>query len=251
MGGIRDFPVRAITPPSGPIRDERRKSLASISQNHLPTMNFFQPETDRALLNFVSKFKHSSAYEQRVVEIIREFAGGDDVGLVLGAILKKFEASFGNDFPPPPFRYDVEVHGRINGKDVLIKLRAPGMMGVHQLLMQWDPEDIIEVLTSGPDDDKSLFVTSTTYANWNELSRRKCLTAALLVHWRDNRCKYCDELIVDEGMCESCSMLINMEKCIICMSRCGCIEHKQLKRGRNEPKVHYHKACKKRKLDMF
>ena len=217
-------------------------------------MEFFQIETTRALMNFVSQFQHSATYEAHIVTLIRHFAGGDDVGLVLDAILKKYETSFGNNFTTP-FRSHCLTNGRINGVAVLIRLQCyatqyvPGAGGAA---LQWQPEDNIVVKTTdGKRGTPWLEVATTTVANWNGQTRRRCLMEALLVHIRNNRCKYCDDLLINEGMCGFCSTRVGVNKCHFCMSKCGIMEHNRLKRGREEPKVYFHLSCKKRKLFMF
>ena len=210
-------------------------------------MQFFQPETVQVLKNFVSQFQHCVGYERQVVNIIKEFAGGDDVGLVLNALLLKFENAFDTNFTTV-LRGESRIIGVIHGMKVWIQLHS---------LVNWpretyEPEDVIEVRVSDEKDGSPILtVGKTTAANWNHSTQRTLIAAALMVCWTNTQCKYCGQLIVNEGMCARCELRINAEKCHFCMSRCGRMEHKRLKRGRDEPKVHYHVVCKKRKRFMF
>ena len=210
-------------------------------------MEFFQTESTRALTKFVEQFRYSPGYEQGIVSVILEFAGGDDVGLVLNAILLKYEERFNTDFTTV-IRKQSRMISDIHGRRVLIQIRS----SVPWNRPTWVPDDKIEVYTCDVKDDTldlPLFlVGSTIAAHWSHATQRALLKDSLLIHWRNNQCKYCGDLVINEGMCSQCSMRINTNKCIYCMSLCGRMEHKRLKRGRDEPKVYYHVMCKKRKF---
>ena len=114
--------------------------------------------------------------------------------------------------------------------------------------------DIVKVITNAEpvgvcSYNERLVVGLTTVGNFGPTFLRHAIGCVLTVQWVNERCKYCDSLVGTEGACEACLLLINTEKCHFCKSTCGRMLCKRLKRGRNEPKVHYHGACKKRKLN--
>jgi len=49
-------------------------------------MNFFQPESMRAISTFVQQFRNEPTFNEHMMNMILEFAGGDDVGESLNCI---------------------------------------------------------------------------------------------------------------------------------------------------------------------
>ena len=210
-------------------------------------MQFFTTETTLALSTFVRQFEHGASYEKNILSLIREFAGGDEVGLILRNIVAKCELEFGQDiFNHGPYSTIVS-EGRIHGRwvQVIIKAVNGGL-----------PTDTVYVKTNNAarhQDYGRLLVTKTTVANFTPLFLRNSLWKIMSIHWENLHCRYCDCLVTDENSCKDCRLTINAEekKCHFCQSACGGIECGKLKRGRNEPKVYYHVACKKRKMFHF
>ena len=211
-------------------------------------MQFFQPESTQALTTFVRKFEHGPTYEEEVLNLIKQFAGGDDIGVVLTNLLLKYEGHFGPEMFPT-FHDDHRIIGRIHGNRV--QIWVDGAKPWHR---DYLPEDKITVRTNclsfgEPICYFRLVCAETTFGDFNRLFLRKAIIACLVAQYDNERCKYCDHLVIDDGPCNRCLEIINADKCTFCQSKCGCMEHKRLKRGRHQPTEHYHAGCKKRKLE--
>ena len=210
-------------------------------------MQFFQPESTQALTTFVRQFEHGPTYEGEVVNLIKQFANCDDVGEVLNNLLLKYEAYFG-PVMLPTFHDGTHICGCIHGNRVQIWVN--GDKPWHRDFL---PADKITVRTNclsfgGPSCYSRLVCGETTFGDFNRLFLRRAIIACLVVQYENERCKYCDHLVIDDGPCNECLETINADMCTFCQSGCGCMEHKRLKRGRDKPTEHYHAGCKKRKL---
>ena len=214
-------------------------------------MQYFQEASTRAISTFVRQFRHGQTYEAGVVELIKQFAGGDDVGVTLNNILLKFEATFGQEIFTGTTSMSSYIKGHVQGHWIYVKVVTSVFMNTVCVATNKNKHDVYKYafdVKTGHDNSSSMVVAKTTIGNFNKAFFRRTLAQILRMHWQDERCKYCERLLSCEGPCEQCLERINEYKCHFCQSQCGIMKLGQLKRGRGEPKVHYHVVCKKRKL---
>ena len=229
--------------------------LTTTRSSTFQQMQFFQKETIRALDHFVHQFRLGPTYECGVVQIIKDFAGGDDVGEALQSCLRTLEQSFGA-VPTAADWTDTKVYhhfcGLINGRPVTVNVQNNGNYG---LPAEAGDEIVISTTLAQNMRLTRLRVCTTTFGELNFASRRTAFIKCLLVHWRDEHCKYCDDLIIEEGCCSDCENRINTYKCVLCHSRCGMMLNERLKRGRGQTlaeattNVFFHRACKRQRLE--
>ena len=184
-----------------------------------------------------------------MVQIIKDFAGGDDVGCALSANILLLEKSFGDVQTAAQMQtMKMRNHnaGFING--LFVNVRVTCWARYQQ---QPDANTVMRVCTNTEEGWRRLTVLEVPFGKWDFNTRRKAFAEALFVHWVQEQCKYCARLVETEGCCDECVTKINEFKCHFCASTCGRMVFKKLKRGRGNPKEHFHAACKKRKLFHF
>jgi hypothetical protein len=208
-------------------------------------INFFLEESTGALDEFVRKFINDTEAAPTFLRLIKEYAGNDKVGEVLNNILLKCEEllgmdSFADGFADGHRSYGSAERGTIRGRPFhcwfynnyetiatgTILCRLATAHGAHGGV------------------ENSITVATVTLDQWSFETRRGCIIKALLLCYKNNLCRYCDELMVET--CERCSLVIAAQPCELCNEDVGRMVHVKLTRG--QPKVWCHQGCKRRRV---
>ena len=206
-------------------------------------MNFFLPESRAHLKTFVAKHLDDPITGPAFAKLIEAYAGRDKTGEVLNRILLKNEGHFGEQHFENGYKHVTsEMFGSIRGREVHVWFYCDKPLDRQNCI----PEDEIICRIRICNYPHILEVFKTTVQNWNHAERRVGIMKGLLVYYQNATCEYCDRLILEPGSCETCLTTISVNRCHLCNEEVGGMEHRVLKRGQG--KVHYHQACKRRRL---
>jgi len=161
-------------------------------------MQYFQDESMRAISTFVRQFRNEPTFNEnmlhqsKLIDMILQFAGGDDVGIALNRInhnrliLLTFEERCKPTFTPATFG-TINLHvGEIHGREVAFFVHGVKQNGWH---LPYAATDAVVVRTnySAEDGAASMRVCETTIAEWNADRQRGALMQTLMIHFRNQK----------------------------------------------------------------
>ena len=154
-------------------------------------MNFFQPESMRAISTFVQQFRNEPTFNEHMMNMILQFAGGDDVGIALNhissyLILLEFEKWCIPSFSLATFgTRDVHV-GRIHGRVVNFFVEGIKQNGWH---LPYALTDTVQVRTNNSNQDQvaTLRVCTISMAQWNLERQRQAIVDTLMIQFRNHK----------------------------------------------------------------
>ena len=210
-------------------------------------MNFLQltQQSSNEIEAFVRRFIDDTEAAPTFVQIIKDFAGTEEIAKALNAILLRWEALYGNAHFENGYTQTNrggrdDNMGVINGNKFcmfFLGRRAPP--GGHPMVecrmhAKWCPDGDFAWVAF-----KHHTVGTIAVDQWNFNTRRALIIKALLLQYNDQRCRFCDVLLPQAGVCSRCEVVINKKSCPLCKGRVGQLRKK---RGR----VYVHEACEKR-----